>query len=161
MEWRLPDAACNVYAALAAVLAQASIVAEPVDDIQMARWTKFAFIAPFSAVGAATRVPAGEMVACTATRALLAAAIREVEAVARALGIALAPDVSEATLALFDRLPPEQLASMQRDVLDGRPSELESLVETVVRRGAELGVPTPVFALLYAVLLPQERRARL
>ena len=146
--------------AIADQLSQARLVFEPVDDIQAARWTKFAFIAPFSGVGAATRVPAGEIVACRETRHLLESAIQEVETVARTGGIALAPDVVPATLALCDRLPAEQLASMQRDLLAGRPSELESLVGFVVGRGAALAVSTPTFAYLYATLLPQERRAR-
>ena len=49
---------------------------------------------------------------------------------------------------------------MQRDVLAGRPSELEAQVGAVVRLGRKVGVPTPVHEILYATLLPQERRAR-
>jgi len=52
------------------------------------------------------------------------------------------------------------MASMQRDLLDGRPSELESMIGVIVRHGAELGVPTPVFRFFYAALAPQEHRAR-
>ena len=145
---------------IVAVLRRAGAAAEASDDIQKMRWTKFAFIAPFSGVGAVTRVPAGEIVACPEARALAAAAVAEVEAVARAKGVALDADITPKTVAFIDNLTPLQIASMQRDVLDGRPSELESMIGAVVRFGAELGVPTPAFGFFYAALLPQERRAR-
>ncbi len=141
-------------------LAATGAVAEVSDDIQAARWSKFAFIAPFSAVGAATRVPAGEMRDLPDTRALLHDAIREVVAVARLSGVNVASDLAETTIAFFDSLPPHMMASMQRDVLDGRPSELDSMVGVVQRIGREVGAETPVFRALYAALQPQERRSR-
>jgi 2-dehydropantoate 2-reductase len=49
---------------------------------------------------------------------------------------------------------------MQRDILEGRPSELESQNGAVVRMGREEHVPTPVNEIIYASLLPQELRAR-
>ena len=49
---------------------------------------------------------------------------------------------------------------MQRDVMAGRPSELEAQTGAVVRLGRELGVATPVNDFLYAALAPQEARAR-
>ncbi len=141
-------------------LAATGMAAEISDDIQAARWSKFAFIAPFSAVGAATRVPAGEMRDLPDTRALLHDAIREVVAVARLSGVNVAADLAEQTIAFFDSLPPHMMASMQRDVLDGRPSELDSMVGVVARMGRQLGAETPVFRALYAALQPQERRSR-
>jgi 2-dehydropantoate 2-reductase len=62
--------------------------------------------------------------------------------------------------AIVDGSPEEATASMQRDILAGRPSELESQIGVVVRRAREAGVPVPIHAMLYASLLPQERRAR-
>jgi 2-dehydropantoate 2-reductase len=41
---------------------------------------------------------------------------------------------------------------MQRDILAGRPSEVENLTGAVVRQGRESGVPTPVASQLYATL---------
>lgn len=146
--------------AVVAALAEAGAQAEATDDIQKARWTKFIFIAPFSGVGAVARVPAGEIVRCPEPRALLEAAMLEVEAVARAAGVALDPEIVPQTMAFCDNLAPGQTASMQRDIMDGKPSELESIIGVLARLGAELGVPTPVFRFFYAALLPQELRAR-
>lgn len=145
--------------ALVAALQAAGATAEATADIRKALWTKFIFIAPFSGVGAVARVPAGEIMACPPTRRLLEEAMREVEAVARARGIALDTDIVGRTLAFCDAMAAEQTASMQRDVMDGKPSELESLIGVMVRFSDELGVPAPVFRFFYAALLPQELRA--
>lgn len=63
-------------------------------------------------------------------------------------------------MAFIDSLQPDSTASMQRDIMEGRPSELEFQNGTVVRLGREVGVPTPVHTFLYHSLLPSELRAR-
>lgn len=63
-------------------------------------------------------------------------------------------------IAFIDNLQPAATASMQRDIMEGRPSELESQNGAVVRLGRETGVPTPVHAFIYRSLLPSELRAR-
>ena len=64
------------------------------------------------------------------------------------------------TLSFVDKLPDDAPASMQRDLLDGKPSELEAQTGAIVRLAAPAGVPVPVNAFLYAALLPSERLAR-
>jgi 2-dehydropantoate 2-reductase len=91
---------------------------------------------------------------------MLEAAIAEVVAVARARKINLREDIAERTLAVIDGLAPGVTPSMQRDILEGRPSELGAQTGAVVRLGLEAGVPTPVHAFIYASLLPQELQAR-
>lgn len=145
---------------LAAFDATVGMRAEVPESIEAAMWEKFLLIASFSAVGAATRAPAGAFRAEPATRAMLVAAMREVEAVAHARGVPVDRGIVDSTLRMFDMLPADATASMQRDLLAGRPSELEDQCGAVVRLGREAGVPTPVCECLYASLLPQERRAR-
>jgi 2-dehydropantoate 2-reductase len=147
--------------AIVAALARAGAVAEASSDIRKALWTKFTFIAPFSGLGAVARAPAGEITGCPETRALLKQAMQEVEAVARARGVSLDADVVSTTMAFCDAMAPAQTASMQRDILEGKPSELESIIGVVVRLGTRLLVPVPSFRFFYAALLPQERRARM
>lgn len=130
------------------------------DDIRRDVWTKFLFISAVSGVGAVSRVPAGAMRTVPETRDLLEAAMREVEAVARARDVALPADVVARTLAFVDALPAAATASMQRDVMEGRPSELEAQTGAVVRLGREAGVATPVHEMIYAALRPQEIAAR-
>jgi len=130
------------------------------DDIEAAVWEKFLFIAPFSGVGAVTRVPAGPLRSVPETRRLLQAAMQEVLDLARARGVRVRADAVARTMGYVDGLPPEATASMQRDILEGRPSELHSQNGTIVRLGAQAGVAVPVNAFIYASLLPSERKAR-
>jgi 2-dehydropantoate 2-reductase len=129
-------------------------------DIRAAMWNKFLFITALSGVGAVTRAPVGVIRSQPESRGLLRQALDEIYAVAVRAGIALPADAVERTLAFIDGLPPDGTASMQRDVLAGRPSELEAQVGAVVRLGERLGVGVPVHRTIYAALLPQERRAR-
>jgi len=129
------------------------------DNILQVLWTKFVFIASVSALGSLTHVPYGGYVHVPESRAALVEALREVEGVARARGIALDADVVDKTLAFIDSSAPNIKPSMQRDVEAGRVSELESMLGVVVRLGAELGVPTPVMRLAYAVLKPGQLEA--
>jgi 2-dehydropantoate 2-reductase len=49
---------------------------------------------------------------------------------------------------------------MQRDVMMGRPSELETQVGAVVRLGQQAGIETPAHTFIYGSLLPLESVAR-
>jgi 2-dehydropantoate 2-reductase len=49
---------------------------------------------------------------------------------------------------------------VNRDLVEGRPSELNEQTGAVVRLGIRAGVARPVHDFLFASLLPQERRAR-
>ncbi len=129
-------------------------------DINVALWEKFIFIVAVSGLGAATRQPMGIFRSLPETRHLLLAALEEVALVGRAKGIALANDAANRILDMIDKNPPATLASMQNDIMDGRPSELESQTGAVVRMGREVGIPTPVNEFLYAILLPMEINAR-
>jgi 2-dehydropantoate 2-reductase len=57
-------------------------------------------------------------------------------------------------------LPPDTIPSMQRDIMEGRPSELEAQNGAIVNMGLVYGVPTPVHTYIYHSLLPQENLAR-
>jgi len=137
------------------------VTVEAPDDVRVALWQKFVFIAAFSGVGSLSRSDAGAIRSTPQTRAMLRECMRETQEVGRARGVPIPPDTFEKTFAFFERqIPPDATSSMQRDVQEGRPSELENQTGAVVRLGREAGVPTPVNDFLYAALLPQENRAR-
>lgn len=125
-----------------------------------AMWEKFLFIAATSGVGAVAGVPAGKIRSCRESRELLAEAMYEIQALAQAQEIPVRDDAVERALAFYDSLAEDVTASMQRDLMEGRPSELEAQTGAVVRFGARLGVPTPVNRFLYAALRPRELLAR-
>jgi 2-dehydropantoate 2-reductase len=130
------------------------------DDIEAALWEKFLFIAPVSAVLAVSRSPIGAVREVGEARRLLQSAMEEVAALARARGVRLAGDAVARVMGYVDGLPYATTTSMQRDTLEGRPSELEYQAGTVVRLAGATAVPVPTTEFLYAALLPGERRAR-
>jgi 2-dehydropantoate 2-reductase len=140
-------------------LARADVTAIIPADIQVAIWEKFMAIR-FGPIGAVTRAPAGVLRRLPETRRMIEQACDETLAVARARGIALSADSPAQTMAALENVPPGLMASLQRDIIAGRPSELEALTGALVRLGAEVGVATPLHAFVYGSLLPQELRAR-
>lgn len=146
--------------ALAGALTRAGVKTEIPPDIHRSMWTKFLFIAPMSGIGALTRVPIGVWRAQSEVRAIVDAMLGEIIAVAAARGIDLGDDAAEKTWQRYDALAPASTASLQRDVMEGKPSELDAQLGAVVRLGEDSAVPTPVTRIVYHALLPQERMAR-
>lgn len=145
---------------LRATFEQAGVRAEIPADIHVALWEKFLFITPFAGLGAVTRTTVGVLRSVPQLRQMLEGAITEAFAVGRARGVRLPDDAVTRTMALIDGMPAEGTTSMQRDIVAGRPSELDALVGAVVRLGQETGVGTPLHAFMYYALWPQEQRAR-
>lgn len=129
-------------------------------DINTALWEKFIFISGSSGVGAFTRQPIGEFRANPETRAMLFNAMNETAAVARARGAVLSESFVADTMTRIDSIQPHIIASMQKDIMEGRPSELNEQTGAVIRMGRAIGVPTPTHEAIYAKLLPLENKAR-
>ena len=86
-------------------------------------------------------------------KALWQTMMREVHAVGKASGVNLPDESAESTEKFFlTSLPDTHTTSMQRDYDGQRRVELEHLAGTVRRRGQAVGVPTPTFDVVYAVL---------
>ena len=136
------------------------VTADVPADIQSAMWRKFLLIASWSGIGAITRAPVGVFLQLDETRKLLEGVMQEVLSVARARNITLPEDIVANTLDFMDNLPPKGTASMQRDIMEGRASELESQTGAVVRMGQQVGVETPLNTFIYQSLLPSEMKAR-
>ncbi len=139
---------------------RAGVSAEIPANIQVALWEKFLFIVSISGVGAVTRAPAGVIRSLPQTRQMLEQALREALAVGQARGVPLADETVTRIMTMIDHSAAGSTASMQRDIMNGRPSELEYQTGTLVRLGQEAGVATPVHTFMYQSLLPQEQRAR-
>lgn len=133
-------------------LARSGIEAEATGDIGKALWTKLLFIASFSGLTSVMRAPAGPVMSDAESRSLLNRAMREVEAAARAKGVALDADVVEKTMAFCEKLDSTATSSMQRDAAAGRRLEYDALNGAVVRAGRETGVPTPVHEFIWTCL---------
>ncbi len=144
----------DIFSKLAGLSVEAPV------DIHKAMWEKFVFIAAVSGVGAVTRQPIGVIRALPETRALLLRAMEETVAVGQANGVVLDKDTATKIMeTVVDRAPEGTIPSMQKDILEGRRSELEAQNGVVVRMGREKGIPTPVNEFIYASLLPLEQTA--
>ncbi|NIO10410.1 MAG: 2-dehydropantoate 2-reductase [Deltaproteobacteria bacterium] len=145
---------------LVRVFNRAGVDADVPPDIHVAMWEKLLFIASFGGLGAVTRAPIGVIRTVPETRRMLEEAMGEIYRVGRARNIHFGSDIVERTMAFTDSQPADGTASMQRDIIASRPSELESWNGAVVRLGREVNVATPVHGFIYSSLLPLELRAR-
>ena len=141
-------------ARIRSILAASGAEAVLTTAIDVALWEKFLFIASISGVCCLARQPMGTVLATPKTRQLYVEALREVEVVARARGVALPPDAVEQTLTITEGFAPQTKPSLLAALEAGQPLELEAMSGTVVRYGREAGVPTPVHAMIYAALKP-------
>jgi len=114
------------------------------EDISADLWRKFAFIASMAAACGLARAPIGPVRDAPYGKVLLARAVREVLAVARARGLRLAEDEESKILAFIDSLGGGMKPSFLLDLEAGGPTELDDLSGAVARLGREAGVETPV-----------------
>jgi 2-dehydropantoate 2-reductase len=84
--------------------------------------------------------------------------MEEIASVGRAKGVALPADAVDRAFAFAGKLQPEMRSSLAHDLDRGNRLEIEPLMGAVIRYGAEVGVPTPLNAVIYACLLPHHRR---
>lgn len=140
--------------AVHAMLTGAGIPAELSTDVRKELWNKFVGLNALSGVASIARAPAGVLVKHPATRALLADSANEAVAVAKAQGVKLDPGLTDQLLALVESLAPASRPSMLVDLENGRRLEMEALQGTLVRMGADAGVPTPVNRVIHAALSP-------
>jgi len=139
---------------------RAGVKVEVPSDIHVALWEKLLFVVSFGGVGAVTRAPIGVIRTLPETRWQLEQCMREIFAVAHARQIALSDGIIEKSMMFIDSLAPSGTTSLQRDIAEGKPSELEAWNGAVVRLGLGVGVATPLHEFIYHTLLPLELRAR-
>ncbi|MDO5668653.1 MAG: 2-dehydropantoate 2-reductase [Corynebacterium sp.] len=133
-----------------AALRDAGVEATARGDIDVDVWQKAMYVTTTGGLGALARAPLGEL--RTRLRPSLTELMREVEATARAYGVDVPEDVVEKTLAFADRMPAEATSSMHRDLVAGRPNELDAQVGAICRMAARRGVAVPMHDLLLGVL---------
>ena len=110
-------------------------------------WHKLARIAPLAAATAATGRSVGELRDDAAWRPRLEGGIAEACSIAQADGVGLQ---ASAQWAIIDEMADETTTSAARDVADGRRSELDAIVGSVLRAADRLDVPCPTLTELAA-----------
>ena len=133
---------------LAALFARAGVPCRISENIAGELWTKLLWNCALNAISALGRVTYGQIVASRDARHVVRSLVEEVYAVACAAGIRF-PDLGDSDDAFAGacKLATQMsgaLSSTAQDLLRGRRTEIDSLNGYISRRGAELGVPTPV-----------------
>ncbi len=146
--------------ALKQLFDQAGIDSNIPPDIQTEIWRKFLFICTISGLAALCRCEMGVVRQDDYLRSLLFQTAEEIMAVANAKGIVLTGNDIASCFAAIDAQPLDTTASMQRDIMAGKPSELETFNGYIAREGRRLGIPTPVNECIYRLLAPMETKAR-
>jgi 2-dehydropantoate 2-reductase len=132
--------------------ARAGVEADAVPDARVPLWEKYIYLAPFAGLTGAARSAIGPLWRRPETGRVLMRACAEVEAVARAEGIAVPADIRDRIRQYVDSLPPTTRSSLLIDLQRGKRIEVEALQGTLVRRASRLGIDTPVMDTFYAVL---------
>jgi len=130
------------------------------NDIHAEIWKKFLFICTVSGLGGLTRVTIGAMVENIETRNIMQRTAEEIVAISQAKNINLPNDIVTTIMNFIDKQSYGSTASTQRDIMEGRPSELQNFNGYIVKQGKLLGINTPVNSFIYHCLLPQELNAR-
>jgi 2-dehydropantoate 2-reductase len=130
------------------------------DDINVAMWQKFMLISAWSGVGAISRAPIGILLQQPETRQMLLDAMQEIYTLALARDIGLAENSIQKTMSMLESFPANSTTSMQRDIADGRASELDMQNGAVVRLADEVGIDTPLNRFILNSLRSLELRAR-
>src|SRR5579859_6348275 len=126
------------------------------DNIDGELWTKLIWNCALNAISALGRAKYGQIAASEDARKVVEDVVNEVLGVAAAARIRL-PGVEDLKAGLAGALKiatqmAGALSSTAQDLLRGKRTEIDSLNGYIARRGAELGVPTPVNHTLYTLV---------
>jgi len=148
---------------IAALFTRGNIACRISDNIEGELWTKLVYNCALNAVSALGHAKYGQIAGSPDAWKVVETAVYEVLAVAKA-GRIHPPGLEDPQAALAGALKiatqmAEALSSTAQDRNRGKRTEMDSLNGYVSRRGAELGVPTPVNHALYALVKLAEGRS--
>jgi 2-dehydropantoate 2-reductase len=148
---------------IAALFSRAQVPCRISDNMEGELWTKLVWNCALNAVSALGRAKYGQIASSADAWKVVETAVYEVLAVARVAGIH-PPGLEDPKAALAGALKiatqmAEALSSTGQDLNRSKRTEIDSLNGYISRRGAELGVPTPVNHALYALVKLAEGRS--
>jgi 2-dehydropantoate 2-reductase len=145
-------------AEVVALFAAAGVPVQISDNVAGALWAKLIINCAYNALSAITQLPYGRIVQGEGVAAMMEDIVAECLAVAQADGIAVPGDIRAAVAGIAVSMA-TQVSSTAHDVARGKPSEIDHINGYVVRRGAALGIATPVNRALHALVKLLESRA--
>ena len=137
---------------IASLFERAGVPCRVSDNVEGELWMKMIINCAYNAVSALGRAQYHRTVGNRWTRAVMVKVIEEAEGVARASGVRL-PEVDMVNTVLeISESMANATSSTAQDLARGKRTEIDSLNGYLVRRGAELGVATPVNQTLHALV---------
>lgn len=115
------------------------------ENIRRDALEKFSYVSPIGAAGLYYHATAADFQREGEEREAFKTMIREITALAEAMGVPFERDMVEVNLKILSTLASEATTSMQRDVMDGKSSEIDGLVYEVVCMGERYHVPVPMY----------------
>ncbi|MFA6710530.1 MAG: 2-dehydropantoate 2-reductase [Candidatus Methanomethylophilaceae archaeon] len=115
------------------------------DDIRRDTLQKFSYVSAMAACGLYYDVEAMQMQGQGEIREMFISLVREIEVLAEANGIRFDKDIVRTNLGILDDLAPSAVTSMQRDIAQGKESEIDGLIFEVVRAGKRYGLSMPMY----------------
>jgi 2-dehydropantoate 2-reductase len=129
----------------------AGVPVELSDNVAGALWTKLIVNCAYNALSAITQLPYGKLVQNADVPSVMEDIVDECLSVARAAGVDVPGDMHAAARRIAQTMP-GQYSSTAQDLARGKKSEIEHLNGYAVRKGAALGIPTPVNRTLLALV---------
>lgn len=115
------------------------------ENIRRDALEKFSYVSPIGAAGLYYHATAADFQREGEEREAFKTMIREITALAEAMGVPFERDMVEVNLKILSTLASKATTSMQRDVMEGKDSEIDGLVYEVVRMGERYHVPVPMY----------------
>lgn len=154
------DASESDLAKIATTFMRADVPCRVSENITAELWEKLIMNCAYNAISALSRTKYGRIARDPGTVEVMKRVVGEAVAVGTAAGVKLSAEKTfSAVLKLGGEAMPEAISSTAQDIARGKPTEIDSLNGFLVRRGAELIVPTPINETLYSLvkLLEQAR----
>ena len=117
-------------------------------QIEVDALQKFSFVSPMAGVGAYYNVQVFAYQVKGQMRSTFFSMVREIKELSDAMGVSLPDNIEEINEKILENLAPTATASMQRDIRDGKQSEIDGLIFEVIRLGKKYGVETPVYEMI-------------
>jgi len=147
---------------IAAIFERAGVSCKISDHLATELWTKLVWNCGLNAVSALGKATYGDIIANEDARQLVEGAVFEVIFVAKAAGLHLPlfEDPKAAMTAGYEiaQAMAATRSSTAQDMMRGKKTEIDSLNGFIVRKGRELGVPTPINHALFTLVKLAEAR---
>jgi len=138
---------------VAATFTRARVPCRISENITVELWEKLIMNCAYNAISALSRAKYGRIARDPGAIEVMKRVVMEAIDVGKAAGVELSGDTMiAAVLKLGAEAMPEAVSSTAQDIARGKPTEIDSLNGFLVRRGTELGVPTPVNRILYSLV---------